>query len=43
MSQNDPSIPGNTTTWLVAPGTKVGVWQKLSTRDGGEVLSADSY
>jgi prepilin-type N-terminal cleavage/methylation domain-containing protein/prepilin-type processing-associated H-X9-DG protein len=33
----------NWTIWNVAPGSKVGVWQKLSTRNGGEVVSADSF
>ena len=27
----------------LAPGSKMGVYQKLSTRNGGEVLSADQY
>jgi prepilin-type processing-associated H-X9-DG protein len=27
----------------VAPGTRFGVYQALSTRNGGEVISADSY
>jgi hypothetical protein len=25
------------------PGTQLGVWQALSTRAGGEVVSADAY
>jgi prepilin-type N-terminal cleavage/methylation domain-containing protein/prepilin-type processing-associated H-X9-DG protein len=29
--------------WSVIPGSKVGVYQALSTRNGGEVLSADTY
>jgi hypothetical protein len=29
--------------YSVAPGTNIGVWQKLSTRAGAEVVSADSY
>ena len=29
--------------YSVAPGTTIGVWQQLSTRSGGEVISADSY
>jgi prepilin-type processing-associated H-X9-DG protein len=29
--------------FTVAPGTQFGVYQKLSTRDGGEVIGADSY
>jgi len=27
----------------LTPGSKVGVWQQLSTRAGGEVISADAY
>jgi hypothetical protein len=30
-----------TLTWN--PGAQLGVWQKLSTRAGGEVISSDSY
>jgi prepilin-type N-terminal cleavage/methylation domain-containing protein/prepilin-type processing-associated H-X9-DG protein len=29
--------------YTAAPGTVIGVWQQLSTRNGGEVVSADSY
>src|SRR5262249_36556070 len=29
--------------YSVAPGTSIGVWQQLSTRSGGEVISSDSY
>jgi prepilin-type processing-associated H-X9-DG protein len=29
--------------YSVAPGTTIGVWQQLSTRSGGEVISSDSY
>jgi prepilin-type N-terminal cleavage/methylation domain-containing protein/prepilin-type processing-associated H-X9-DG protein len=29
--------------WTINPGAKVGVWQKLATRNGGEVISSDSY
>jgi prepilin-type processing-associated H-X9-DG protein len=29
--------------YSVAPGTSIGVWQQLSTRNGAEVISADSY
>jgi prepilin-type N-terminal cleavage/methylation domain-containing protein/prepilin-type processing-associated H-X9-DG protein len=40
----DPTLPGyNATIFAIAPGSKVGVWQQLSTRAGGEVISADSY
>jgi prepilin-type N-terminal cleavage/methylation domain-containing protein/prepilin-type processing-associated H-X9-DG protein len=31
------------TTYVVAPGTQIGVFQALSSRNGGEVISADSY
>lgn len=34
----------NTTgTYTIAPGTPLGVWQKLSTRNFGEVISSDAY
>jgi prepilin-type N-terminal cleavage/methylation domain-containing protein/prepilin-type processing-associated H-X9-DG protein len=29
--------------WSVLPGAKVGVYQQLATRSGGEVISADAY
>jgi prepilin-type N-terminal cleavage/methylation domain-containing protein/prepilin-type processing-associated H-X9-DG protein len=29
--------------YTFAPGTKVGVWQAISSRNGGEVVSADQY
>ena len=29
--------------YSVAPGTQIGVWQQLSTRNLGEVVSADQY
>jgi prepilin-type N-terminal cleavage/methylation domain-containing protein/prepilin-type processing-associated H-X9-DG protein len=29
--------------YTVAPGSFIGVWQQLSTRSGGEVISADAY
>jgi hypothetical protein len=28
---------------VLAPGTRMGVYQKLSTRNGGEVVSSDQY
>jgi prepilin-type processing-associated H-X9-DG protein len=34
---------GNTGTWSIAPNTQLGVWQKLSTRSFGEVVSSDAY
>jgi len=30
-------------TWTMAPGTRMGTYQQLSTISGGEVISADSY
>ena len=29
--------------YSVAPGSFVGVWQQLSTRNGGEIVSSDAY
>jgi prepilin-type N-terminal cleavage/methylation domain-containing protein/prepilin-type processing-associated H-X9-DG protein len=29
--------------YSIAPGSTIGVWQQLSTRNGGEVVSSDSY
>jgi prepilin-type processing-associated H-X9-DG protein len=29
--------------YTIAPGTQIGVYQQLSTRGGGEVISADQY
>ncbi len=41
---NDSLVYSSTTyTWSIAPGTKLGVWQSLSTRNFGEVLSSDSF
>jgi prepilin-type N-terminal cleavage/methylation domain-containing protein/prepilin-type processing-associated H-X9-DG protein len=34
---------GSTYTWSIAPGTQLGVWQSLSTRNMGEIVSSDSY
>lgn len=30
-------------TYAVVPGARLGVWQKLATRNGGEVLGAGEY
>ncbi len=44
-----PNLPvgvtfsSSTYVYTVNPGTFLGVWQQLSTRAGGEVISADSY
>jgi prepilin-type N-terminal cleavage/methylation domain-containing protein/prepilin-type processing-associated H-X9-DG protein len=37
------SIDGTTGLYVMAPGTTFGVYQALSTRAGGEVISADQY
>jgi prepilin-type N-terminal cleavage/methylation domain-containing protein/prepilin-type processing-associated H-X9-DG protein len=37
------SSAGDTPIWVVAPGTQFGVYQQLSTRNGGEVVSSDQY
>jgi prepilin-type N-terminal cleavage/methylation domain-containing protein/prepilin-type processing-associated H-X9-DG protein len=37
------SAGGDTVIWNVAPGTQFGVYQQLSTRNGGEVISSDQY
>jgi hypothetical protein len=29
--------------WVPGPNTQFGVWQQLGTRNGGEVISSDSY
>jgi prepilin-type N-terminal cleavage/methylation domain-containing protein/prepilin-type processing-associated H-X9-DG protein len=45
-SAQDSSLTGSPTVsplWQVGAGAKVGVWQKLATRNGGEVLSSDGY
>jgi len=34
---------GGNNNWSFIPGAKVGVYQALSTRNGGEVISADSF
>ena len=36
-------VPGDELVYTVAPGTYFGVWQKLSTRDFGEVVGADAF
>lgn len=40
----DPTLSGYTATiFNVAPNSNVGVWQQLSTRNGGETISSDAY
>ena len=36
-------VTDNAGLFVLAPGTQMGVYQKLSTRAGGEVLSSDQY
>jgi hypothetical protein len=36
------TLGDGTCLWNLAPGSRVGVYQALSTRNGGEVLSADN-
>ncbi len=38
-----PPGADGTCIWQIAPGTPLGVYQKLATRAGGEVVSADQY
>jgi prepilin-type N-terminal cleavage/methylation domain-containing protein/prepilin-type processing-associated H-X9-DG protein len=36
--------PGsNSPPYVIAPGTQIGIFQQLSTRNGGEVISSDAY
>ena len=38
-----PTAADGTCIWQMAPGTALGVYQKLATRAGGEVVSADQF
>jgi prepilin-type N-terminal cleavage/methylation domain-containing protein/prepilin-type processing-associated H-X9-DG protein len=39
-----PAVSGQTSPpYVLAPGTQVGIFQQLSTRNGGEVISSDAY
>ena len=38
-----PAPAGSDYGLVLAPGSKVGVYQKLSTRNGGEVINSDQY
>jgi prepilin-type N-terminal cleavage/methylation domain-containing protein/prepilin-type processing-associated H-X9-DG protein len=42
---NSPSVAWNATTrtYSIVPGATVGVYQALTSRNGGEVISADAY
>jgi prepilin-type N-terminal cleavage/methylation domain-containing protein/prepilin-type processing-associated H-X9-DG protein len=37
------SSAGDSPIWNVAPGAKIGVYQKLSTCNGGEIVTSDAY
>jgi prepilin-type N-terminal cleavage/methylation domain-containing protein/prepilin-type processing-associated H-X9-DG protein len=37
------SSAGDSPIWVVATGSKIGVYQKISTRNGGDVVSSDQY
>ena len=37
------SAGGDPVIWNIKPGTQFGVYQQLSTRNGGEVVSSDQY
>ncbi len=38
-----PYIEGDNLLYMIAPGTYFGVWQKLATRNFGEVVSTDAF
>jgi prepilin-type N-terminal cleavage/methylation domain-containing protein/prepilin-type processing-associated H-X9-DG protein len=42
-AQRSQSNKGRVLEYTIAPGTYFGVWQKLSTRNFGEVVSADAF
>ena len=43
-STNNPlGVSLTSFVYSVAPGSFIGVWQQLSTRNGGEIVSADAY
>jgi prepilin-type N-terminal cleavage/methylation domain-containing protein/prepilin-type processing-associated H-X9-DG protein len=42
-SATDPLYGSVQPIWTVNQGAVIGVWQKLSTRNGGEVISSDSF
>jgi prepilin-type processing-associated H-X9-DG protein len=37
------NVTRNVSVWVVGTGAKIGVWQALASRNGGEVISADAY
>ena len=40
----DPvGVTRNVSVWVVAPGTRIGVWQMIGSANGGEVVSSDQY
>jgi prepilin-type N-terminal cleavage/methylation domain-containing protein/prepilin-type processing-associated H-X9-DG protein len=42
-SGTDPIYGSVSPIWSITPGTRMGVWQKLATRNGGEAISSDAY
>jgi hypothetical protein len=40
---NGITLDGAGLVYQIVPGTQLGVYQQLSTKSGGEVVSADSY
>jgi prepilin-type processing-associated H-X9-DG protein len=42
-SNNPLGVSLSNFVYTIAPGSFIGVWQQLSTRNGGEVVSSDSY
>ena len=42
-SNNPLGVSLTSFVYSIAPGSYIGVWQQLSTRSGGEVVSADAY
>jgi prepilin-type processing-associated H-X9-DG protein len=39
----EPDMGGGSLVYTIAPGTHLGVWQRLSTRNFGEVLADDEF
>ena len=42
-ASHDEALSGVDRMYLIAPGTYFGVWQKLSTRNFGEIVGADAF
>jgi prepilin-type processing-associated H-X9-DG protein len=41
--RSEPSDVGDVVLYTIAPGTYFGVWQRLATRDFGEVIGDDAF